>query len=66
MFIERGVKEKTIVPTIPEDLIRGILGEFSEVFLKGQRVIPRTLLTHGYTFQFPALQDCLEDLLAST
>ena len=57
------MRKRTILPTIPEFLIRGILGEFSEVFLKGQRVLPHRLLENGYDFQFPKLKDGLKNLL---
>ena len=54
---------KSFIQAIPRPVIQGLLGEFSEVFLKGQRVLPGKLLQHGYHFQFPTLEDSLEDLL---
>jgi hypothetical protein len=55
--------KRSAIQAIPQFVIQGMLGEFSEVFLKGQRVLPGTLLQHGYHFQFPILEDSLEDLL---
>jgi len=57
------MRKRTILQAIPEFLIRGIIGEFSEVFLKGQRVLPHRLLENGYVFQFPKMKDCLKNLL---
>lgn len=58
------LRKRTALPTIPEFLIKGLLGEFSEVFLKGQRVLPQRLLENGYAFQFPKLKDGLINLLS--
>jgi uncharacterized protein (TIGR01777 family) len=58
------MRKRRILPTIPGFLMRGILGEFSEVFLKGQRVFPHRLLENGYNFQFPKLKECLTNLLS--
>lgn len=55
--------KRSVIKAIPHTVIQGLLGEFSEVFLKGQRVLPGKLLKHGYHFQFPTLEDSLEDLL---
>ncbi|MEJ5375807.1 MAG: TIGR01777 family oxidoreductase [bacterium] len=52
------------LPT-PGFMLRLVLGEFGEVLLQGQRVIPRRLLESGFSFRYPALEDTLEDLLIS-
>jgi NAD dependent epimerase/dehydratase family enzyme len=39
------------------------MGEFGNVILKGQKVLPRRLLEKGFPFQFPNLKEALEDLL---
>jgi uncharacterized protein (TIGR01777 family) len=54
---------KSIIGAIPGSLIKCLLGEFSEVFLKGQRAIPRKLMDNGYTFSFGNLKACLIDLI---
>lgn len=60
---KKALGKKSVIQAIPQPVIQGLLGEFSEVFLKGQRVLPGKLLQHGYHFQFPTLEDSLEDLL---
>ena len=57
------LQRKTIIGTIPAFLIKSLLGEFSEVFLKGQKAIPRKLMDNGYTFYFADLRECLRDLI---
>jgi len=43
--------------------VRLLLGEFGNVVLKGQRVLPRRLLESGFVFQFPDLESALTDIL---
>jgi uncharacterized protein (TIGR01777 family) len=47
----------------PSFLIKLVLGEFGSVILEGQRAIPQALLKHGFTFEFPEIDDALIDLL---
>jgi len=49
--------------TAPAFMMRLLLGEFGEVLLSGQKVLPQRLLDAGFEFQFPALEAALEDLL---
>lgn len=60
---ERVLRKHSCVKTLPGWLFELVLGEFSHVFLEGQRVIPRRLLDHGFQFQFPTLKPSLENLL---
>jgi uncharacterized protein (TIGR01777 family) len=59
----KTLRKKSVIRTIPRLLIQGMLGNFSEIFLKGQKVLPDKLLKHGYHFQFPTIKGCLENLL---
>lgn len=48
----------------PGFMISLVLGEFGSVILKGQRVVPRVLESHGFSFRFPQIEEALGDLLA--
>jgi len=49
---------------VPEFVVRILLGEMSDVLLKGQRVVPRRALEAGYVFKFPELEGALKEILA--
>jgi uncharacterized protein (TIGR01777 family) len=49
--------------TAPAFLIRLVLGEFGEVLLTGQKVLPQILLDAGFQFHFPDIDQALRDLL---
>ncbi len=47
----------------PGFMIRLILGEFGDVLLKGQRVIPRRLLDAGFQFHYPEIEEALKSII---
>jgi hypothetical protein len=48
---------------VPAVLLKLALGEMAEpLLLHGQKVIPRKLLETGFKFQFPVLNDALQNL----
>ena len=52
-----------ILPPVPAFIIKGMLGEFSDVFVKGQKVMPRKLLDHGFVFEFPEIEAAFAHLV---
>jgi len=48
--------------TAPGFAVRLVLGEFGDVLLKGQRVLPRRLITEGFRFAHPCFAAALEAL----
>jgi uncharacterized protein (TIGR01777 family) len=48
---------------VPAFMVRLALGEFGEVLLTGQKVLPQRLLEAGFKFRFPDLDRTLQDLL---
>ncbi len=59
-----GVLEvPTFLPPVPGFILRLMKGEFGDVILKGQRVIPRKLLSEGFRFRYPTLEEALTDIL---
>ena len=50
---------------VPGFLIKAVLGEMSVLILKGQKVLPASLLEHGFTFTYTHAGDALSNLLAN-
>ncbi|MDQ7054261.1 MAG: TIGR01777 family oxidoreductase [candidate division KSB1 bacterium] len=48
---------------VPAIALKLLLGEKSILALQSQRVLPKTLLTLGFRFQFPTVEDALVNLL---
>lgn len=49
------------IPT-PEIALKLLLGEMSMLMLEGQKVLPEKLLKHGFTFQYPSLEEALKNI----
>lgn len=63
-LLAQVLKKPAFLPPVPGFFLKLILGEFGNVLLRGQRVIPRRLLTLGFSFRFPRMKEALEHLLA--
>jgi uncharacterized protein (TIGR01777 family) len=57
------LRKPIFLPPVPGFILRLIMGEFGNVLLKGQRVLPRKLMSLGYSFRFPGIKEALNDLL---
>ena len=55
----------TVVP-VPEFAMKAVLGEVSELVLKGRPVSAARLQGMGFAFDFPTLESALQDLLAKS
>jgi uncharacterized protein len=49
--------------TVPAFVLKTLLSEESTMVLDSQRVIPEKLLASGFQFQFPTLNEALQDLI---
>jgi uncharacterized protein (TIGR01777 family) len=47
----------------PAFMMRLMLGEFAEVVLTGQKILPQRLLAAGFQFRYPTIDQALEHLL---
>ena len=56
------LKKPVLMPAIPGFMIRLFLGEFGNMLIKGQKVLPLKLMDMGYQFRFPELKSALEDI----
>ena len=54
---------KPTVCTVPSFLLSTLLPEQSSLVLDSQRVLPEKLLNSGFQFQFPSLNEALQDLI---
>ena len=52
----------TFMPSVPGFILRLVKGEFGNVLLKGQKVLPKKLSEVGFRFQFPNVNAALGDL----
>jgi NAD dependent epimerase/dehydratase family enzyme len=59
----KALKRPTVMPAVPGFMLKIIKGEFGNVILKGQRVVPKKLSDAGFDFQFPRITDALHDLI---
>jgi hypothetical protein len=59
----RALNRPAILPA-PAFMLRLALGEFADVILTGQKVLPQKLLAAGFQFQFPTIDQAFQDLLA--
>jgi len=48
---------------VPAFVLKALLGEMSDLLLKGQRVIPEKALRLGYTFKYSSLESALRAIL---
>ncbi|MFQ6108605.1 MAG: TIGR01777 family oxidoreductase [Candidatus Aminicenantales bacterium] len=58
-----ALAKPTLIPRVPGFMLRLLLGEFSQILLQGQRIIPRRLLVLNFPYQYPHIKDALNDLL---
>ena len=56
------VWRRPILFRVPSWPMKRLLGEMSEIFLEGQKVLPERALAGGFQFVFPSLSAALEDL----
>lgn len=47
---------------VPSIVLKLMLGEMSDLLLKGQRVLPQKALDNQYKFKFPSIRDALIDI----
>jgi uncharacterized protein (TIGR01777 family) len=58
------LKRPTIMPA-PAFLIRLVMGEFGNVFLSSQRIVPDKLLNHGFSFKYPDIKDAVREVVGN-
>ncbi len=59
----KALHRPVILPPVPAFLLKSVLGEFSDVFVKGQKIIPGKLLDKGFIFEFPDIEKAFAHLV---
>lgn len=57
------MKRPVFLPPVPSFVLQLVLGEMSDLILKGSRVSSKKISAAGYSFLFPNLDEALKDLL---
>jgi NAD dependent epimerase/dehydratase family enzyme len=61
----RALHRPSFMPA-PGFMIKLVLGEFGSVILEGHRVLPRQLLKQGFAFQYPDIDQALQNILGQS
>ena len=54
---------KSIIPSVPESLLRLLYGESADLMLQGQKVTPTRLINAGFPFAYPHFSAAIDELL---
>jgi hypothetical protein len=58
------VMEKPLLPIpVPAFVISVVLGKMSDVILMGSRISSEKIVSSGYKFRYPDLEECLKNIL---
>jgi NAD dependent epimerase/dehydratase family enzyme len=57
------MNRQVLFPPVPGFILRSLLGEMSDVILKGSRLSSEKILQTGFCFEFTLLKDALRDVL---
>jgi len=49
--------------TTPSPIVRLVLGEFGSSLVTGQRVLPKVLMSSGFSFRYPDIHTALSDII---
>ena len=61
--LNKVLGKKPFIPSVPGWVLRSILAEFSNVFLRGQRAVPGVVTKNGFVFQFPDFRQAVTALI---
>jgi uncharacterized protein (TIGR01777 family) len=58
-LLARALHRPTVLPPVPAFALRAALGGFADALLASQRVVPQQLLSAGFEFLYPELEQAL-------
>jgi uncharacterized protein (TIGR01777 family) len=59
----RVLSRPTIFPPVPRFMLNVMFGEFGQILLHSQQVVPKNAVDAGFVFQFSELEPALRDIL---
>ena len=62
-LLAKKLNKPFFMPNIPSFMMRFVLGEMSDLVLKGSRINPTKIEEDGFIFKFPTLEKALDDLI---
>ena len=62
-ILAKKLKKPFFMPNIPSFMMRLVLGEMSDLVLKGSRIDPAKIEKEGFRFKYPTLEKALKELL---
>ena len=62
-LLAKKLNKPFFMPNIPSFMMRFVLGEMSDLVLKGSRINPSKIEDDGFVFKFPTLEKALDDLI---
>jgi hypothetical protein len=63
--IAATIRKPLLLPSVPAFVLRFLVGEMAAIVLNGSIVSSKKIQQTGFTFQFPTLEEALNDLLKS-
>ena len=64
--LSKGVGRRLLFSRFPGVILRCLLGEMSQLFLRGQVVLPRRAMSErSFSFSFSTFESAMKDLLSS-
>jgi uncharacterized protein (TIGR01777 family) len=61
-LLAEALGRPAFLPAVPGFMLKLVMGEFGDILLKGQRVLPRKLHQLGFEFNYPDLKKALQNL----
>ena len=61
-MLAKTLKRPAFMPT-PSFFMKTVLGDFGKSLLTGQKAVPKALQQNGFAFQYPRLEEALEEIL---
>lgn len=62
--LARTLNRPVMLPPVPAMLIKAMLGEMSDIVLKGSCVSPKRIIEAGFTFRYKSLEDALKNIMS--